>query len=717
MPFGARCPSTLDILPGRVASEAEAAAYFLCSEALANVAKYASASRVAIRIIRADGRLAIEVADDGVGGADPARGFGLRGLADRVEALGGTLRVDSPPGGGTRIEATIPLEPARAGSTPPPREWENRPMKAPVRWSGSAGVLRLVACLLALAAGITTVLLVPHSAEPPTTYGGASGLARAADVVAGLSLLAAGLALTIVRRRGWIGIVALLAGAAWFAPDWVGWEEAAPLLRSIAMVIAPFLAPLLLHLVLAAPAGVSPPVQLAPSLPPSMSWLPSSASARLSCGIRSSTGTAGATAPTTSFWCDRSRSSCDGCRPDTCSPWSPARWPSGRWWSRALPPRGGARQVVLPAVAGSASLSPSPSPPERSSWTEPRIPSVTSFAALFLARAAAVTALAGALGWSAYVVRRTRSAVARLAADLGEAPAPGSLRASLAASLGDPDVEVAYPLNGSGRFVDGAGNAVPPPTAGQGRVVTPIVRDGREIALVGHSRGDLAAEELAREIGAGARLAVENERLQAEVLAQLHDLQGSRARIVEAGDTARRRLERDLHDGAQQRLLALTYDLRLARTAAQSDGDEGLALTLERAVDEAHTALEELRELAHGIYPTILGEAGLGPALRGLADRAAIPVELTDHSAQRYPAPIETAGYILVDDAVAEAARRDATHALVRVDSDGSKLLVEVEDDGALAESIPLHVGDRVGALGGRVERVGRVLRADVPCA
>jgi len=385
--------------------------------------------------------------------------------------------------------------------------------------------------------------------------------------------------------------------------------------------------------------------------------------------------------------------------------------------SRLANSGGGARQVVLPAVAGlgvtvSLALSAGALLLDRA-----EDPSMTSFAALFLARAAAATALAGVLGWAAYVVRRTRSAVARLAADLGEAPAPGSLRASLAASLGDPDLEVAYPLNGSGRFVDAAGNAVPPPTAGQGRVVTPILRAGREIALVGHSRGDLAAEELAREIGAGARLAVENERLQAEVLAQLHDLQGSRARIVQAGDTARRRLERDLHDGAQQRLLALTYDLRLARSAAQSDRDEGLAVLLSGAVDEAHTALEELRELAHGIYPTILGEAGLGPALRGLADRASIPVELTDDSAERYSAPVETAAYILVDDAVAEAARRDATHALVRVRSGGSKLLVEVEDDGATPDSLPLHVGDRLGALGGRVERVGRVLRAEIPCA
>ena len=104
-----RVPVELDVAPGRLRLEAEAAAYFLCSEALTNVAKYASASRVAIRIAQTDGRLEVEVADDGVGGADPARGSGLRGLKDRVEALGGTLRVDSRPGKGTRLDAAIPL--------------------------------------------------------------------------------------------------------------------------------------------------------------------------------------------------------------------------------------------------------------------------------------------------------------------------------------------------------------------------------------------------------------------------------------------------------------------------------------------------------------------------------------------------------------------------------------------------------------------------------
>jgi signal transduction histidine kinase len=113
-----RVPVDVNVSAGQVGAEAEAAAYFLCSEALANVAKYAAATRIAIRITQADGRLEVAVADDGSGGADPARGFGLRGLADRVEVLGGTLRVDSPPGGGTRIEATIPIEPSRAGVTP-----------------------------------------------------------------------------------------------------------------------------------------------------------------------------------------------------------------------------------------------------------------------------------------------------------------------------------------------------------------------------------------------------------------------------------------------------------------------------------------------------------------------------------------------------------------------------------------------------------------------
>ena len=590
-------------------------------------------------------------------------------------------------------------------------------MKAVVPRPGGVRVLRLGVSLLAMAVGVATVLLVPYSGAPPTTYAAGSGLARAADVVAGLSLLAVAFVTVVMRPRSSIGIVAVLAGAAWFAPDWVGWEGGPPVVRSIGLLVAPFLPPLLLHVAVAAPNGRL-----------------GSRAARVviltlyTLAAAVSVGQALFRDPFLDRYC---WSNCT----DNVFLVQPELEVSRVFResilvgvlvgavvvialaARELLREGAARRVVRPLATSGAAVAGTLAASAGALLRDPaESPDDTAFATLFLVRAGTVTALACALGWSAYVVWRTRSAVARLAAELGEAPAPGSLRNVLAASLGDPGVEVSYPVGGSKGFIDGAGATVAAPVAGRGRVVTPILRDGREIALVGHSRGDLAEEELAREIGAGARLAVENERLQAEVLAQLHDLQVSRARIVETGDTARRRLERDLHDGAQQRLLALTYDLRVARSAAQADGDGGLAVLLVGAVDEAHAALEELRELAHGIYPAILGEAGLGPALQGLVDRASIPVELTDHSAERYPAPVETAAYIVVDDAVAEAARRAATHALVRVQSDGGSLVVEIEDDGAEADSAPVHVADRVGALGGRVERVGRVLRAEIPC-
>ena len=149
--------------------------------------------------------------------------------------------------------------------------------------------------------------------------------------------------------------------------------------------------------------------------------------------------------------------------------------------------------------------------------------------------------------------------------------------------------------------------------AASGHALTLLVRDGRRVALVTHAAG---VAELEYEIGAAVRLALENERLQAEVLAQLHDLRESRTRIVETGDAERRRLERDLHDGAQQRLLALSYDLRLARARAEAEGDVSTGSRLAEATSEAQAALGELRELAQGIHPAILTEAGLRPRLR-----------------------------------------------------------------------------------------------------
>jgi signal transduction histidine kinase len=236
------------------------------------------------------------------------------------------------------------------------------------------------------------------------------------------------------------------------------------------------------------------------------------------------------------------------------------------------------------------------------------------------------------------------------------------------------------------------------------------------VALVVHDAALLEGQALEREIGSAARLAVENERLQAEVLAQLDDLRASRSRIVETGDSERRRLERDLHDGAQQRLLALSYDLRLAQGTAEADGDRELATLLASAGEDAQAALGELRELAHGIYPAILAEAGLAPALATLAEEAPLPVELGEVPRERYSTPVETAAYLTASDTIGDAAGRNATFVSVAVARQDAELVVQIRDDGAARTSPLLPIADRVGALGGSLKVQPHSLRAEIPC-
>jgi signal transduction histidine kinase len=340
-------------------------------------------------------------------------------------------------------------------------------------------------------------------------------------------------------------------------------------------------------------------------------------------------------------------------------------------------------------------------------------PAQPAFRILFVIGCAAVLLLAAGLVWVTVRMRVQRRAVARITASLGQAPPPGSLQAALARAVGDPELRIAYWLPNSEHYVDAEGRPVPEPTAAPGRAVTTLIRDGRRIAVVSHTA---ALPDLERELGAAVRLALENERLQAEALAQLDQLRASRVRIVETGDAERRRLERDLHDGAQQRLLALSYDLRLARAQAQADGDSQTGSLLTKATDQAQAALRELRELAHGIYPAILTEAGLGPALATLADTAPLPVELRDAAQGRYPAGVETCAYLLVTEALDDAAGRAASHGTVSVVQDGGRLVVSVEDDGTDRTSPMVQLADRVGALDGQLTVEPRRLRAELPC-
>jgi signal transduction histidine kinase len=341
-------------------------------------------------------------------------------------------------------------------------------------------------------------------------------------------------------------------------------------------------------------------------------------------------------------------------------------------------------------------------------------PANPAFQLIFDVQSAAVILLAVGLAGDTVMTMVHRRGVARIVANLGETPAPGSLESALARALGDPELRVAYWLPDVRRYVDAQGRPVAEPAAAPGRLVTVLMQQDRRVAMVSHAA---SLPELEREFGAAVRLGLENERLQAEILFQLGEVRASRARIVQAGDAERRQLERNLHDGAQQRILALSYDIRLAHASAAADADDRTRLLLEHALAEVQAGLGELRELAHGIYPAILSEAGLGPALATLADSASIPVELDDDAVQgRYPEVIETAAYLMVAEAIEDAAGRGAGYAAVTAAYRDGRLTVTVEDDGQARSASLTEIADRARALGGILTVEPTRLGVEIPC-
>jgi signal transduction histidine kinase len=263
---------------------------------------------------------------------------------------------------------------------------------------------------------------------------------------------------------------------------------------------------------------------------------------------------------------------------------------------------------------------------------------------LHTAEAVALAAASAAVWWTWLAARRKRGEMARLVVELAAAPTPGKLRDMLAARLGDPTLRLAYPLP-DGRVVDAGGR--PASLGGQpAGTVTSLSRDDREIALVIHRAGLFDDPALAGQIVAGSSLALENERLQAELNARLAELRASRARVAEAADEERRRRERDLHDGAQQHLTALLFALGAARAKADS-------AALENAEAELRTAAAELRDLARGIFPAVLADEGLAAAVQSLAERA--PVRIVALPARRLRPAVETAAYFVIARAVPES--------------------------------------------------------------
>jgi signal transduction histidine kinase len=339
---------------------------------------------------------------------------------------------------------------------------------------------------------------------------------------------------------------------------------------------------------------------------------------------------------------------------------------------------------------------------------------------------AAVAVLAGLLQ-----DRLARTAVAELVIDLRREagagqPDPRRLRDALSRALGDPSIELYLVDDSTGGYRDVSGAAATPPAPTSRRALTFIGNEGDRVAAIVHDPSLLDDPGLIAAVTAAVRLEADNRQLSAEVDRQLAELRASRARIVRATDAERRRVERDLHDGAQQRLVTLSMELGRVRAAAGQSGDPALRDALAGLSTELEAAIEELRELARGILPPILTDAGLGPAVESLALRASLPVDADVALPNRLPAAIESTLYFVIAEGLANVARyAHASRATIRVGKRDGCAWAEIRDDGIGGADARRGSGlqgltDRVGALGGTlmVESLpgrGTSLRAELP--
>lgn len=280
--------------------------------------------------------------------------------------------------------------------------------------------------------------------------------------------------------------------------------------------------------------------------------------------------------------------------------------------------------------------------------------------------------------------RTAKTAIGDLVLRLEKDIPTGRLGAILADALGDPDLRIVYAAATGEGWVSADGVPVPDPAdhADRHHRVTVIQRDRRPYAALIHD--EALSPTLVTGVASAAGLAIENEWLHAELRAQLEEVRASRARIVAAGDEERRKVERDLHDGAQQRLLTLALALRVARRQLAGTQGQSAGEALDRAEGELQLAIEELRELARGIHPAILTDEGLEAAVRTLAARASLPVQVTADLPDRPPAGTEATAYFAVSEALANVTKHaHATSASVTLRVEADELLVVVADDGA----------------------------------
>ena len=385
-----------------------------------------------------------------------------------------------------------------------------------------------------------------------------------------------------------------------------------------------------------------------------------------------------------------------------------------RWWQASAP----RRRALLPSVAGAFALS-----CFAALLLNDLITGERSETLLWLAACSLVTVPAAFLAG----LLRSRLARGGLA---GLFPALGTLRgaeldAALGRALGDPGLAVAYWLPEYLSYADAEGRPVTLPEPGDDRTVAPVERGGSQIAVLVHDASLDDDPELVDAVCAAAAIAIENAQLLVESQARLTELRASRERIVAAGDAERRRLERNLHDGAQQRLVSIAIQLRLLRNRV---GDDPAAEELVAAAsEELARSLDELRELARGLHPAVL-EHGLAAALQSLATRAPVATTVNYEPAGRLPEPVELAAYFVASEALTNVAKyAHATSASVRVWQLGGNAAIEIADDGIGGADDTRGSGlrglaDRVEALDGRLRVTSRpghgtTIVAELPCA
>ena len=481
------------------------------------------------------------------------------------------------------------------------------------RMRDSAGVrLRIVVGVAGLLLALAAVIGARRS--PTVSFAGGSWTGAVLLVAAGLGLVGAGAAVA-ARRGGAAGWMLVGAGGAWFVATWANPQIGVAATFTVGIVAGPLVAPLTAGGVLARPSGR--PVDRV-------------AAVVLCSGVLTAFVVIGA-----ALWNDPHAGGCTACTPNLLAVsddpsrfvgvgrvglhlvsawataviavlcWRLARARHDRHRRAALPTA--ALLVYLACVAWAAHLA------ARRGF----VGTDASAHRGATAQAVGLVAVAAAVGWTEWQIRRRRARVAAVVVDLDRST-HGGVRAVLAAALDDKELVVAYPLD-AGRFVDVDGHDVDVARR-PGVAVTPIARDGGTIAVVIHGVGVTARLADLDGLVAVTRLALENERLRAVLRAREDELRVSRARVIAASDSARQRMERDLHDGAQQRLVALIAGARLLQARLAAIGDSTIQTSCTSVVDDLQTAIGALRSIAHGLYPSVLDDEGLAVALESLAD-------------------------------------------------------------------------------------------------